>query len=63
MGVAQDVDVARTSGEALCWFHLAIIIPDDLGKEHIARAEKAGMYWSFLCIKKQDNHMIINKYV
>ena len=52
MGVAQDVDVVRTSGEALRWFHLAIIMPDDLGKEHIARAEKAGRYWSFLCKSK-----------
>ena len=35
-------DVASAGGEGLRWFHLAITMPDDLVKEHIARAEKSG---------------------
>ena len=35
-------DVARASGKGLQWFHLVITMPDDLVKEHIVRAEKAG---------------------
>lgn len=35
-------DVARAGGEGLRWFHLVITMPDELVKEHIARAERAG---------------------
>ena len=35
-------DVATASGVGLRWFHLAITMPDDLVKDHIVRAEKAG---------------------
>ena len=35
-------DVARASSKGLQWFHLVITMPDDLLKEHIVRAEKAG---------------------
>ena len=35
-------DVASVGGEGLQWFHLAITMPDDIVKEHIVRAEKAG---------------------
>ena len=35
-------DVARAGSEGLQWFHLPITMPDDIVKEHIVRAEKAG---------------------
>ena len=35
-------DVAETGGEGLQWFHLAITMPDELVREHVSRAERAG---------------------
>ena len=35
-------DVTKSGGNGLRWFHLMLTLSDDLIKEHIMRAEKAG---------------------
>ena len=61
-------DVARASGEGLRWFHLAITMPDDLIKEHVQRAEKAGYKALVITVDRpnvglhRNNESIMNKY-
>ena len=54
-------EVARASGKGLRWFHLAITMPDDLVKEHITRAEKAG-YKALVITVDQPNVGVHRKY-
>ena len=60
-------DVARASGEGLRWFHLAVTMPDDLVKEHVARAEKAGYKALVITVDRpnvglhRNNEHIMNK--
>ena len=60
-------DVARGNGEGLRWFHLAITMPDDLVKEHVARAEKAGYKALVITVDRpnvrlhRNNEHIMNK--
>ena len=54
-------DVARASGEGLRWFHLEITMPDNVVKEHVERAEKAG-YKALVITVDQPNVGVHRKY-
>ena len=47
-------DVAEANGNGVRWFHLMLTLPDDLLKEHIIQAEKAG-FKAFVITVDQSN--------
>lgn len=47
-------DIAEANGKGVRWFSLMLTLPDNLLKEHIVRAEKAG-YKAFVITVDQPN--------
>ena len=54
-------DVSAGGGRGLRWLHMAITMPDDLVKEHVSRAEKAG-YKALVITVDQPNVGVHRKY-
>lgn len=63
-------DVAKACGDGLHWFHLAITMPDELVKDHVARAEKSGYKALVITVDqpnvgvhRHDEHIIHKNYL